>query len=183
MIPTILRPSDRGSVDAGAESTAISEDTMFELLGNERRRSCLKLLSGSDGEWEVSSLSERVATDVTDEPSAAEDVYDSVYISLCQTHLPKLDEAGLVEYDAERKTVTLGPRADGIRQYWFVDGATSDEPDTALSLSVLVSVCTVVGLGVATVVPSISGPVTAGIVALQLVVLLAVARQRLRATE
>jgi hypothetical protein len=182
-----LLPPNRDSTHSGdgstAEAAAIDEDTLFEILGNERRRTCLKLLAQSDESWDVSYLSERVATDVTDEPSAAEEIYDSVYISLCQTHLPKLDKAGLVDYDAEIKTVTIGPAADSIRQYWFPEAETSTAPDTTPQRSLLVSVCTVVGLVVGTLVPSIAAPVSAVIVGLNLVALFSVAHERIRASD
>src|SRR6056297_1088682 len=109
MLSTALLTASE-TVTAEEASTAtpatIDEDTVYEILSNERRRRCLKLLSESDEQWEVSQLSKRVAADIAD---ADADIYDSIYISLCQTHLPKLAEADLIAYDSTEKTVTPGP--------------------------------------------------------------------------
>jgi len=40
--------------------------------------------------------------------------YESAYNGLIQTHLPKIDQRGLVQYDERRKTVTV---EESIEQY------------------------------------------------------------------
>lgn len=40
--------------------------------------------------------------------------YESAYNGLIQTHLPKIDERGLVQYDERRKTVTV---EESLEQY------------------------------------------------------------------
>ncbi|MCL7416893.1 MAG: hypothetical protein M8354_03515 [Halalkalicoccus sp.] len=39
------------------------------------------------------------------------------YVSLYQTHLPKLDDAGVIEYNQPRGTIELGPAYRDLRPY------------------------------------------------------------------
>lgn len=99
------------------EETTLDEDTIFDLLGNERRRACLKRLQTAEGERPVRDLAREVADDVVDASTSPEDIHNSVYISLCQSHLPKLHTANIVEYDSEAKTVSRGSTFDQIEPY------------------------------------------------------------------
>lgn len=97
--------------------TTLEEDTVFDLLGNERRRASLKQLIDTQGEMPVGELARDVAEDIVEESSPTDDVQRSVYISLCQSHLPKLDRASIVEYDDEVKTVEPGPTFEEVEPY------------------------------------------------------------------
>lgn len=119
-----------------AETTAgppahdrLDEATIFEILGNERRRACLRCLADHETGLSVSALSRQVSRAVADAETDSEELYDSVYISLCQTHLLKLDAVGLIEYEQDRKRVEQGPGFDAIRQQ-FEAARTLDERST-----------------------------------------------------
>lgn len=99
------------------ETTMLEEDVIFDLLGNKRRRACLKEILTREGEIPVSELAEKVAEDIAEKSTPPEDLQRSVYISLCQSHLPKLDGKSIVEYDSESKTVSRGPLFDQIKPY------------------------------------------------------------------
>lgn len=106
--------------------TTLEEDTVFDLLGNERRRASLKRLIDVDGETPVGELARDVAADIGPESPPPEDVQRSVYISLCQSHLPKLDRASIVEYDADVKTVKPGPAFAAVEPYLETSPAQRD---------------------------------------------------------
>lgn len=73
-------------------------DTVFDLLADEKRLTILRTLHPF-GEVTVSSLAARLA--------AAHDVSEAdARVSLHHKHLPKLVEAGAIEYDPEADTVT-----------------------------------------------------------------------------
>ena len=99
------------------ETTSLEEDTVFDLLGNERRRASLSHLLTSDEKTPVNELARSVAGEVTDGSTESEDLEHSVYISLCQSHLPKLDRADVIEYDSDVKTVRRGPAFDQVGPY------------------------------------------------------------------
>ena len=99
---------DRADLDAGE---------IHDILRNDRRRLAIKCLREQDGALSVRDLSEEVATRETGEAPAPRDKRRSVYVSLHQTHLPKLDDLGIVDYDPDGKTVELAANADALEAY------------------------------------------------------------------
>lgn len=170
--PSWLSPDEDEASDPDREPPELDEDAVYDLLGNERRRVCLKLLSQSDEVWEVSDLSERVAEIVSDPSKSPDDIYNSVYISLCQNHLPKLDEVDLVEYDSEAKTIHIGPAFDDIGRHWLADGQQQDTSPPAFRLTLVASVITLVAVGTTLLLgPALTSFVLPALLALHLVVL------------
>lgn len=96
---------------------ALDEGSIHDVLRNERRRHTLELLRENGDTLSVRDLSERVAALETGESPAPRNIRQSVYVSLHQTHLPKLDELGIVEYDADAKQVTLTDRVEDVEAY------------------------------------------------------------------
>lgn len=105
--------SDTRYLDIEALSNGSVRDEVFTLLSNSRRRSVLYVLYQSDSDLDFSDLVSEVASCETGRPpdELDDEVTQSMYISLYQTHLPKLTEFGLVEYDDEERTISLTPRA------------------------------------------------------------------------
>lgn len=66
------------------------------------------------------------------------DQRNSVRISLHQTHLPKLDDLGVVEYDhrGRGKTVSLGARSELVEPYIHVDQTVLDRVRNSVSAAV-----------------------------------------------
>lgn len=108
-----------GSAD-GSTDELIAEDA-HHILSNTRRRLTITFLQEADGEsLTVRALSEEIAQVETDEDPPPRDVRKSVYTTLLQNHLPMLDTHGIVEYDDDRKEVTLRDRADQVTVYMEV---------------------------------------------------------------
>ena len=105
------------SPTAAVDGRSPDEDRVFELLGNERRRSCLQRLAAADGAITVQDLATEVAELVSDEGMSPDEIRNSVYISLCQNHLPKLDAADVVEYDSAEKVVSRGRAFPAIERH------------------------------------------------------------------
>ncbi|USZ68094.1 hypothetical protein NGM10_15350 [Halorussus salilacus] len=97
----------------------LSQDEVFEVLKSPRRRYALYYLRREGGETELSDLTEQVAAWENETTTAAltTEQRKRVYISLYQTHLPKLDEADIVEYDRDAGVVRLGERAGDLNIY------------------------------------------------------------------
>jgi DNA-binding transcriptional ArsR family regulator len=97
----------------------LSKDTVFSILSNRRRRHVLRYLRHNRGSASLRDLAERIATWENDVP--VDDLTykqrKRVYSSLHQTHLPKLDEAGVVDYDRSEGTVTMADRAADLDAY------------------------------------------------------------------
>lgn len=97
----------------------LSQDEVFEVLKSPRRRYALYYLRQEGGEIELSDLTEQVAAweNETTPSALTTEQRKRVYISLYQTHLPKLDEANIVEYDRDEGIVRLGDRASDLDIY------------------------------------------------------------------
>jgi hypothetical protein len=95
----------------------IDESEIYDLLRNDRRRQVLQHLRRSLGSMSLRNLARRIASEETGESPPPKNIKRSVYNSLHQTHLPKLDREGVVEYDRNRKVVSLGDGARNINRY------------------------------------------------------------------
>ena len=149
----------------------LDEGEIHEVLRNDRRRLALEALRDSGGEESVRELSERIAAHETGEEPPPKKKRQSVYVSLHQTHLPKLDELEVVEYDPEERDVSLGDRVEEIEVYMEV------VPEYGLSfgefylgLALLGLLTTTAVLRFAPDVPALTlGAVVVGFFALQMV--------------
>ena len=109
-------------VDSEAEEETqeqLSRDLVFDVLKNRRRRYALHYLRRADDTVQLSELAEQVAAwenDIAvDAISAAE--RKRVYTALYQSHLPKLDDAGIVEYNQNRGIVELSEASEQLDVY------------------------------------------------------------------
>ncbi|WP_245626012.1 DUF7344 domain-containing protein [Haloparvum sedimenti] len=100
-----------------AVPVTLPETRIHALLSNERRQATLDRLSRADDELSVSDLATFVAERESGTSPPPRDVRESVYCSLVQTHLPTLEESGVVVHDADAQTVRLAPHAEQLRVY------------------------------------------------------------------
>ncbi|WP_353634844.1 hypothetical protein ABSL23_04295 [Halobacterium sp. NMX12-1] len=98
----------------------LPEADIHDVLRNDRRRMVIELLGDADEPVTARELSEAVAARETGEDPPPRDVRQSVYISLQQTHLPKLSDLGIVEYDEQTKEVRPAEHAPAVGVYMEV---------------------------------------------------------------
>lgn len=103
----------------GSESDVLTSDDIFEILSNHRRRMVLHFLQEREGAIQVKQLAEAVAA--MENGVAVEELTSQqrkrVYVSLYQTHLPKMAEKSLIDYDRDEGTVRLSGRSADINRY------------------------------------------------------------------
>ena len=99
---------------------AIPEVEIYRVLSNSRRRETLAVLWTRSDTVTLRELSETIAAAEYGEMPAPRPLRESVYNALHQTHLPKLDELGLVSYDPIRKSVRSRPAANHLGRYMDV---------------------------------------------------------------
>lgn len=99
---------------------SLPEADIHDVLRNDRRRMVIELLGDADEPVTARELSETIAARETGEDPPPRDVRQSVYISLQQTHLPKLAELGIVEYDEQTKEVRPAENAPAVGVYMEV---------------------------------------------------------------
>lgn len=92
-------------------SVDLSPVEIHDVLSNERRKMVIDLLREERTEMSARDLSEYIAERETGESPPPRNKRQSAYVSLHQTHLPKLDDLGIIEYDQSDKTVALDDEA------------------------------------------------------------------------
>lgn len=149
--------------------TTRSKDELFQILSNSRRRYIIYYLAQHGAALGLTELATKIAAVETDTPEAeiTSDERQRVYISLYQTHLPKLEEAGVVSYDGENRTVSLDDdvREDGF--FWMNTDATADGATSWARYSVVLAAAGwLLVAGVATSVPPFTALGWAGVATL-----------------
>ncbi|WP_254663081.1 hypothetical protein [Haladaptatus sp. W1] len=133
MSATEVHTNDGGThtVPEVSAETELSKDKIFHLLQTPRRRHVLRYLKGRDGTVEMRDLAEQVAAWENDTTVQAltSDERQRVYIPLYQSHLPKLDEEGIIDYDQSRGTVKRTKLADQLDRYLSVEAEETDHEE------------------------------------------------------
>lgn len=105
------------------KETELSKDTIYFLLKNQRRRAVIEYLLEEGGSARFDDLVMGIATREKDK-GIDEITYKerkSVHTALYQSHLPKLQEAGVVEYDRPSGSVSLTETIESVRPYLEAD--------------------------------------------------------------
>lgn len=104
------------------ESSRLSQDEVYQLLSNPRRRFIISYLRGRD-EIYLQDLAAEVAAweNETSVESLTDQQRKRVYVSLYQTHIPKLDEAGIIDYDTDTGMIRLRDRVEQLDTYLPAD--------------------------------------------------------------
>ena len=154
-------------------STRPGTDELFEVLSNKRRRYAVHALKQRSEPAQIGDLAERVAAweyDV-DRSELSYDERKRVYTALQQSHLPKMDAAGIVSFDKQRGVIEPEPALEDADVYIdVVQGREIPWSQYYLSLSVVAMVITAaigLGAGPLMVLPEISW--MAGIVVMFLI--------------
>lgn len=144
----------------GHETPGLEEEEIHDVLRNRRRRLVIDTLQRVGGTISVRDLSEQIgATESNQEPPPRK-VKQSVYVSLLQTHLPKLDELGIIDYDSNGKTVQVADAMEDVSVYLETVpryGISWSEFYTAVSV---LGILTVVGAQYGTPVLATVQPIT-----------------------
>jgi hypothetical protein len=113
----------------GENNTELPIDSVFEILNSSRRRQILHYLSRHGGRTELSELAEYVVAVETGIPQSEVDDDDRqrVFISLYQTHIPRLEEHDIVTYDSDSGVVDLIGE-DRLLRVLQVDSASPRRP-------------------------------------------------------
>lgn len=85
-----------------------------------RRRELLRALDRVGGVATVGDITNALAAAEHGDGAAARE-RKTVYVSLHQTHIPRLVESGVLEHDAQTKTVRLTDRGDILLSYLQFD--------------------------------------------------------------
>lgn len=124
---------------SGVPSTGRSDrsfDVAFDLLANRRRQHALACLCERPGSIPLDELAEDVAARERWSPRTEPDDEEvrTVAVSLYHSHLPKLADAGVVDYDRDRDMVAVSGDTDLLERLRVLartgaaDGSTGRAP-------------------------------------------------------
>ncbi|PCR89733.1 DUF7344 domain-containing protein [Natrinema ejinorense] len=144
----------------------LSLDEIYHLLQTKRRRDVIRYVRDGEEPVRLRELAEQVAAweQGTSVESLSSNERQRVYISLYQSHLPKLDNHGIINYDKDRGVVEATPQTAQFDSY--LDPAREPAPSDQWPqrYAATIALCTLlVGTTAAGLVP-ISGLITTGIV-------------------
>lgn len=98
----------------------LTQHEIHDLLSSDRRRLLLSILvDDRDGVARMSELSNdiaRIENGVSQNEEITERQRKRVYVSLYQTHLPKLEMHGVVEWDQDPSIVRAREPAEGLAE-------------------------------------------------------------------
>lgn len=101
------------------DQDSLTQGEVYDLLSNARRRFVISYLRDRDEPVELNELSRDVAAweNETDVENLTDQQIKRVYVSLYQTHVPKLSESGIVEYDQDSGEVALTSNVTTLDTY------------------------------------------------------------------
>ncbi|MFP9191315.1 DUF308 domain-containing protein [Natrialbaceae archaeon A-CW1-1] len=125
------------------EHSGLSEDELFLLLANQRRRHILLALIREGKPLDIGILSQEIAA--WEDGNELEEVSSKdrkrVYIALQQSHLPKMDKVGVLEYDRDRGMVEPTSTLEDVELYLgSARGRELPWSDYFLGVTVLVAI-------------------------------------------
>jgi DNA-binding transcriptional ArsR family regulator len=131
---------------------SLSTETIFETLSNRRRRYALHYLKRVGEPVTIRDLSEQLAAweNDVDRARVRPKQRKRLYTALHQTHLPKMNELGVVDYDRDRGVVALTAAIEEFDIYFDLVGK-DDIPWSQFYLAlggVFTSLVTVAMLGI-----------------------------------
>lgn len=91
------------------------EYSLFEALSSERRRTTILVLNEFGKSVNLSRLSDRISEIEFGRYNS--DERKRIYVGLYQTHLDKLDKAGIIDYNEKNKLITPNPIIEDISEF------------------------------------------------------------------
>lgn len=122
----------------------LPQDTVFELLSSPRRRFVVGFLRTHPDPVELSEIAIAMAVAETETPAGqvGKKERKRAYVSLHQTHLPRLEDAGVVAYDRRTGLVSLRDGGEELLPYLDLG-----EPETRRRRSSGYLLVSMLGLG------------------------------------
>lgn len=104
--------------DRPTGSIPLSTETVCELISNARRRAVVHHVAALDADESIQmgDLARTIAGEENDiaPTTVSAEQRKTVYVSLLQNHLPKLDSAGVVEWNDRSGDITHGRSVDEL---------------------------------------------------------------------
>ncbi|MDY6764310.1 MAG: hypothetical protein SV377_01265 [Halobacteria archaeon] len=99
------------------DEDGLEECDIHEALSNDRRIKVIRYVNYIRGPVDIGEVSEHIAEVESGTSPPPTNLRKSVYVSLHQTHLPKLDNLDVIEYDPNSKTINPKRNIDELNPY------------------------------------------------------------------
>jgi len=95
---------------SGCDGDCINPTEAFSLLSNERRALAVWRVHNSSGPLDAGDLAESIGSleNGKGRVNVTASERKSIYVTLTQNHLSKLEDAGVIRYDAQSKELSAG---------------------------------------------------------------------------
>ena len=115
-----------------SDNTSLSQDVAFDLLSNARRRFVLRQLQEGPDPVELGDLAGELAAKENEVPieELTAQQRKRTYVSLYQTHIPKMVESGVIDYDRDAGMISSTEHVDELAAYFH---STPEMPPWALA--------------------------------------------------
>lgn len=106
-------------MDKFQDDESKSLDALFDVLSNQRRRIALHCLKKHGTPLTLADLAEEVVVMEQDAPLTEIPVRDvrATYMSLYHRHVPKMRDAGVLQYDQKTDSVVLADADDSLERF------------------------------------------------------------------
>lgn len=111
------------SKEAGEGTDSLSHDVIFGVLASKRRRDVLRYVDETGGETTLSEVAEHIAAmeNGIEPHQLSSEQRKRLYVSLYQSHLPKMDDESVIDFNQTRGTIELRSEAEQLFRYLAVD--------------------------------------------------------------
>lgn len=110
-----MSQTSNGTVEGSRRTVELTERERHQLLAAERRRAALDVLAGRTTPAALTDVARALAEqEAADDPDEA--AVERVAVTLHHVHLPRLDAAGVADYDPETRRIDPdGSLVDSLR--------------------------------------------------------------------
>ena len=92
------------------------ESNLLQIVQNTRRKKVIEVLLELQGKADIREVVRRVAESEGGGESSSK-LRKSVYVSIVQVHIPKMEEAGLLKYDPQQSVIQLNRLPRELKYY------------------------------------------------------------------
>lgn len=120
--------------ESGISGHKLTKSEVFELLSADRRQAVLLYLDTNDGKTKLGELAEHIASRECNcsRSELSSQQRKRAYVGLYQCHLPKMADAGVIEYDSDRGTVALNENSSRLLEYLYFEEEKTSKDNNGL---------------------------------------------------
>ncbi|MEF8937057.1 DUF7344 domain-containing protein [Halobacteriaceae archaeon SHR40] len=123
--------SDSGDTERAAieDGRTLPKSVIFEILSADRRQEVLRYLDQTEETVNLGEMAEHIASIECDCEVAqlSSQQRKRTYVGLYQCHLPKMADAGVIDYNSDRGTIALNGRSARLLKYLYLEESEETE--------------------------------------------------------